>query len=81
MEASSAEETADPAPRKRGGGRVARREQRAHGPQGLGRPYILRNIPTYDILGEDAWGIATGTAGPLVGYLDVGALTDPERSR
>ena len=35
------------------GGREARREQRSHGSQGLGRPYIVRNIPTYDILSEE----------------------------
>jgi trimethylamine--corrinoid protein Co-methyltransferase len=34
-------------------GRLARREQRAHGPAGLGRPYIVRNIPSYDILSEE----------------------------
>ncbi|MBX3576400.1 MAG: trimethylamine methyltransferase family protein [Rhizobiaceae bacterium] len=39
--------------RERGGGRQARREQRSHGTQGLGRPYIMRNIPTYDILSEE----------------------------
>ncbi|HET7408760.1 MAG TPA: trimethylamine methyltransferase family protein [Paracoccaceae bacterium] len=46
--------TADQPPRRRErGGRSARREMRAHGPQGLGRPYIVRNIPTYDLLSED----------------------------
>jgi len=34
-------------------GRAAQREARAQRTAGLGRPYILRNIPTYDILGED----------------------------
>ncbi|EEW25525.1 trimethylamine methyltransferase family protein [Rhodobacter ferrooxidans] len=34
-------------------GRVARQTQRAQKGQGLGRPYILRNIPTYDILSEE----------------------------
>lgn len=42
------------APRVRHGGRDGRRREREDrsGP-GLGRPYILRNIPTYDILGEE----------------------------
>ena len=35
------------------GGREARRHQRAQGARGLGRPYIIRNIPTYDILSEE----------------------------
>jgi len=39
--------------RERGGGRIARREARSHGPEGLHRPYIVRNIPTYDILSEE----------------------------
>ena len=33
---------ASAAKRVRGGGRVARREQRSHGSDGLGRPFILR---------------------------------------
>lgn len=34
-------------------GRAARREIRAQGPQGLGRPFIQRNIPTYDVMSEE----------------------------
>lgn len=34
-------------------GRAARREERSQRGPGLGRPYILRNIPTYDILSEE----------------------------
>ncbi|MCC2688763.1 MAG: trimethylamine methyltransferase [Rhizobiaceae bacterium] len=40
--------------RERGGGRSARRELRSHGPQGTGRPYIVRSIPTYDVLSEES---------------------------
>ncbi len=40
-------------PRARSG-REARRAERAGGPQGLGRPFIRRNIPTYDILSEES---------------------------
>ncbi|MFZ1728289.1 MAG: trimethylamine methyltransferase family protein [Albidovulum sp.] len=40
--------------RSRHGGREARRRERSHrGGAELGRPYITRNIPTYDILGEE----------------------------
>lgn len=35
-------------------GRQARTAERARKGGGLGRPYILRNIPTYDILGEES---------------------------
>ncbi len=34
-------------------GRDARRKDRAAGRTGLHRPYITRNIPTYDILSEE----------------------------
>lgn len=36
-----------------GRGRAARQLERAHHGAGLGRPYILRNIPTYDLLSEE----------------------------
>ncbi|GAB4386791.1 trimethylamine methyltransferase family protein [Albidovulum sp.] len=39
--------------RSRHGGREARRRERSHRATGPGRPYILRNIPTYDILSEE----------------------------
>ncbi len=39
--------------RARHGGREARRRERAQKSAGLGRPYITRNIPTYDILSEE----------------------------
>jgi trimethylamine--corrinoid protein Co-methyltransferase len=54
MPAAEAETVTEPAKRReRGGGRMARRELRSHGSEGLGRPYIVRNIPTYDILSEE----------------------------
>ena len=34
-------------------GRLARQTERARKGGGMGRPYIVRNIPTYDILGEE----------------------------
>ncbi len=39
--------------RARHGGREARRRERSHKATGPGRPYIVRNIPTYDILSEE----------------------------
>ncbi len=39
--------------RARHGGREARRRERAGKAAGPGRPYIVRNIPTYDILSEE----------------------------
>ncbi len=39
--------------RVRQGGREARRRERTSAPGGPGRPYIVRNIPTYDILSEE----------------------------
>jgi trimethylamine--corrinoid protein Co-methyltransferase len=49
----SAAETAAPKSRARSG-REARRAERGQGPQGLHRPGILRNIPTYDVLSEES---------------------------
>lgn len=34
-------------------GRQARQAERAQKGQGHGRPYIVRNIPTYDVLSEE----------------------------
>lgn len=38
---------------RRSGGRSARQAARGGGPQAVGVPYISRNIPTYDIMGEE----------------------------
>jgi trimethylamine---corrinoid protein Co-methyltransferase len=34
-------------------GRQARQAERANKGGGMGRPYIVRNIPTYDVLSEE----------------------------
>jgi trimethylamine--corrinoid protein Co-methyltransferase len=34
-------------------GRQARQAERAQKGHGVGRPYIVRNIPTYDVLSEE----------------------------
>ncbi len=46
-------DTADIARPRARSGREARRAERGAGQQGLGRPFIRRNIPTYDILSEE----------------------------
>ena len=46
--------TVEEVTRSRHGGRDARRKERTHaGAKGMHRPYITRNIPTYDILSEE----------------------------
>src|SRR5579864_2236928 len=39
--------------RRERSGRAALREARSHRSHALGRPYIVRNIPTYDIMSEE----------------------------
>ncbi len=39
--------------RRERGGRAAQREARSQRSAGQGRPYIVRNIPTYDVLSEE----------------------------
>jgi trimethylamine--corrinoid protein Co-methyltransferase len=59
------------------GGRSARREQRSHGSQGLGRPYILRNIPTYDVLGEENLLKVEATADRILAEIGIEFRDDP----
>jgi trimethylamine--corrinoid protein Co-methyltransferase len=63
--------------RERGGGRIARREQRSHGARGLGRPYILRNIPTYDILSEESLLRIEATADRILAEIGIEFRDDP----
>ena len=58
-------------------GRNARREQRSHGTRGLGRPYILRNIPTYDILGEENLLRIEATADRILAEIGIEFRDDP----
>jgi trimethylamine---corrinoid protein Co-methyltransferase len=54
MERGAEMENAGEAQRSRvRGGRDARRAERSQGPQGLGRPFIRRAIPPYEIMGEE----------------------------
>ena len=75
MTASAVTEAA--APRRERGGRQARREQRSHGAQGHGRPYILRNIPTYDILSEDNLVRIEQTADRILAEIGIEFRDDP----
>ena len=63
--------------RRERGGRTARREQRSHGPQGLGRPYILRNIPTYDVLSEENLLRIEETADRILAEIGIEFRDDP----
>jgi len=58
-------------------GREARREARSHGSAGLGRPYIVRNIPTYDILGEESLLRIEATADRILAEIGIEFRDDP----
>ncbi|MDP3897004.1 MAG: trimethylamine methyltransferase family protein, partial [Mesorhizobium sp.] len=64
-------------PKRERSGRDARREQRSHGTRGLGRPYILRNIPTYDILGEENLIRIEATADRILAEIGIEFRDDP----
>jgi trimethylamine--corrinoid protein Co-methyltransferase len=63
--------------RERGGGRSARREMRSHGSEGLGRPYIVRNIPTYDVLSEENLVRIEQTADRILAEIGIEFRDDP----
>ena len=67
----------EPTKRRERGGRNARREQRAHGPEAHGRPYILRNIPTYDILSEENLVRIEETADKILAEIGIEFRDDP----
>src|SRR5919198_1919461 len=69
--------SAEPGRRRERGGRVARRDQRSHGSQGLGRPYIVRNIPTYDILSEENLVRIEKTAERILAEIGIKFRDDP----
>ena len=68
---------AEPTRRERSGGRMARREMRSHGSEGLGRPYIVRNIPTYDILSEENLLRIEATADRILAEIGIEFRDDP----
>jgi len=63
--------------RERGGGRSARRELRSHGPQAIGRPYILRGIPTYDVMSEEGLQRVEATADRILAEIGMEFRDDP----
>mgnify|MGYP001293357993 CR=1 FL=1 len=65
-----------PVRRERGGGN-ARRELRAHGAAGVGRPYIVRNIPPYDILSEESLVRIEQTADRILAEIGIEFRDDP----
>jgi len=60
------------------GGRSARREMRSHRTEGLARPFIVRNIPTYDILSEDGLLRIEETADRILAEVGIEFRGDPE---
>src|SRR5690606_24863245 len=68
---------AEPHRKRERSGRSARREQRSHGSQGLGRPYIVRNIPTYDVLGEESLLRIEETADRILSEIGIEFRDDP----
>ena len=74
---AAAEMIAAPARKRERGGRTARREQRSHGSEGLGRPYIVRNIPTYDILSEENLVRIEQTADRILAEIGIEFRDDP----
>ncbi|PHP65116.1 trimethylamine methyltransferase [Zhengella mangrovi] len=65
-----------PARRERRG-RHARVEERSHGPQGVHRPYIVRNIPTYDVLGEESLERIEAAADRILAEIGIEFRGDP----
>ncbi|MCO5163047.1 MAG: trimethylamine methyltransferase family protein [Mesorhizobium sp.] len=64
-------------PKRERAGRGARREQRSHGSRDLGRPFIVRNIPTYDILGEESLVRIEETADRILAEIGIEFRDDP----
>jgi trimethylamine--corrinoid protein Co-methyltransferase len=67
----------EPAKRRERGGRNARREMRSHGSEGHGRPYIVRNIPTYDVLSEENLVRIEETADRILAEIGIEFRDDP----
>ena len=73
---TTAEAATVPARRERSG-RSARREERSHGPAAVHRPYIVRNIPTYDILSEENLVRIEQTADRILAEIGIEFRDDP----
>jgi trimethylamine---corrinoid protein Co-methyltransferase len=85
MEGADAMDSADttvPEPhtaphRERRSGRQSRRDKRAGGPTGNYPPYIMRNIPTYDVLGEESLLKIEATADRILAEIGIEFRDDP----
>lgn len=62
----------------RHGGREARRKERAHKGGGTHRPYISRNIPTYDVLSEENLLRVEAAADRILAETGIEFRDDPE---
>jgi trimethylamine---corrinoid protein Co-methyltransferase len=70
--------TVEEVTRTRHGGREARRKERtASGARGLHRPYITRNIPTYDIMSEENLIRIEATADRILAEIGIEFRDDP----
>tara|TARA_R110002096_G_scaffold13722_10_gene48323 strand:- start:1971 stop:3506 length:1536 start_codon:yes stop_codon:yes gene_type:complete len=58
-------------------GRQARQAQRATKGGGMGRPYIMRNIPTYDVLSDENLGRIEATADRILAEVGIEFRDDP----
>ena len=61
-----------------GSGRSARRAERGQGPQGISRPFILRNIPHYDVLSEENLLASKKTADRILAEIGIEFRDDPD---
>ncbi|MCB2132678.1 MAG: trimethylamine methyltransferase family protein [Rhodobacteraceae bacterium] len=66
------------AQRSRHGGREARRRERTQKASGVGRPYIVRNIPTYDVLSEENLVRIEAAADRILAETGIAFRDDPE---
>ncbi len=64
-------------PRRERGGAATRRSQRQGGKAAVGRPYILRGIPTYDILSEEGLERIEATAARILAEIGIEFRDDP----
>jgi trimethylamine--corrinoid protein Co-methyltransferase len=67
--------------RRQRGGRSQRRESRLSGDPAARRPYIVRNIPTYDILSEESLTAIEATADRILAEIGIELREDAEAMR
>ena len=67
-----------PRTRRERGGAAGRRSQRQHEGTAVGRPYILRGIPPYDVLSEEGLQRIEATAERILAEIGIEFRDDPE---